>query len=131
MLATSARLLQLLWLLQTRPRLARSRAGRAPGGETADGAPEGEGGRLGHRGLPGHRPRHRPGHARGDPGAARDHERLLFKYRSHDGEVSRRIVEPHHLVHTGRRWYLVAFDVDRDDWRTFRVDRIEPKPSTD
>jgi predicted DNA-binding transcriptional regulator YafY len=64
-------------------------------------------------------------------GAARDHERLLFKYRTHDGEVSRRTVEPHRLVHTGRRWYLVAFDAGRDDWRTFRVDRIEPKPSTD
>jgi predicted DNA-binding transcriptional regulator YafY len=64
-------------------------------------------------------------------GAARDHERLLFKYRTHDGEVSRRTVEPHRLVHTGRRWYLVAFDTGRDDWRTFRVDRIEPKPSTD
>ncbi len=64
-------------------------------------------------------------------GAARDHERLLFKYRTHDGEVSRRTVEPHRLVHTGRRWYLVAFDAGRDDWRTFRVDRIEPKPSID
>ena len=33
-------------------------------------------------------------------------------------------MEPHRLVATDRRWYLVAFDLDRDDWRTFRVDRI-------
>jgi predicted DNA-binding transcriptional regulator YafY len=39
-------------------------------------------------------------------------------------------VEPHRLVHTGRRWYLVARDQDRDDWRTFRVDRIDdPRPT--
>jgi predicted DNA-binding transcriptional regulator YafY len=42
--------------------------------------------------------------------------------------VSRRTVEPHRLVCTERRWYLVAWDVDRADWRTFRVDRITPKP---
>ena len=38
--------------------------------------------------------------------------------------MSTRRAEPHRLVHTGRRWYLVARDLDRDDWRTFRVDRI-------
>lgn len=63
--------------------------------------------------------------------ACRDHERLRFAYRSHDGTASRRNAEPHRLVHTGRRWYLVAWDVDRSDWRTFRVDRIEPGLSTD
>jgi predicted DNA-binding transcriptional regulator YafY len=57
--------------------------------------------------------------------ACRDTERLRFTYRTHDGTSSRRLVEPHRLVHTGRRWYLVAFDTDRADWRTFRVDRIE------
>jgi len=62
--------------------------------------------------------------------ACRDSERLRFKYRSHDGKHTRRHVEPHRMVHTGRRWYLVAWDVDREDWRTFRVDRIEPRPST-
>jgi predicted DNA-binding transcriptional regulator YafY len=36
------------------------------------------------------------------------------------------MVEPHRLVHTGKRWYLVAWDVDRGDWRTFRVDRMRP-----
>jgi predicted DNA-binding transcriptional regulator YafY len=64
-------------------------------------------------------------------GACRDHERLRIAYRSHDGATSRRLVEPHRLVHTGRRWYLVAWDTDRRDWRTFRVDRIEPGLSTD
>jgi predicted DNA-binding transcriptional regulator YafY len=63
--------------------------------------------------------------------ACRDRERLRFPYRSHDGTKSRRTVEPYRLVHLGRRWYLVAWDADREDWRTFRVDRIEPKLSTD
>ncbi|MFF1814643.1 helix-turn-helix transcriptional regulator [Streptomyces sp. NPDC058251] len=58
----------------------------------------------------------------------RDSERLRFEYRGHEGATSRRTVEPHRLVCTERRWYLVAWDVDRDDWRTFRVDRITPRP---
>ncbi|MFI2643479.1 helix-turn-helix transcriptional regulator [Streptomyces sp. NPDC018610] len=58
----------------------------------------------------------------------RDAERLRFAYRGHDGAVSRRIVEPHRLVCTEHRWYLVAWDLDREDWRTFRVDRITPRP---
>ncbi|MDO0931936.1 YafY family protein [Streptomyces sp. DG2A-72] len=58
----------------------------------------------------------------------RDAERLRFEYRTHEGAVTRRTVEPHRLVCTERRWYLVAWDLDRDDWRTFRVDRITPKP---
>lgn len=63
-------------------------------------------------------------------GACRDHERLRFDYRTHSGTASRRSVEPYRLVNDRRRWYLVAWDVDRDDWRTFRVDRIEPKTPT-
>lgn len=59
--------------------------------------------------------------------SSRDRHRLRFEYRKHTGEVSLRDVEPHHLVTWGRRWYLVAWDVGRDDWRTFRVDRMEPK----
>jgi predicted DNA-binding transcriptional regulator YafY len=51
-------------------------------------------------------------------------ERLRFAYRAGDGTESRRLTEPYRLVSTGRRWYLVAYDVDRDDWRTFRVDRV-------
>ena len=62
--------------------------------------------------------------------AARDHERLRFDYRSHDGSESVRDVEPHRLVHTGQRWYLMAFDVDRQDWRNFRVDRMTPRVPT-
>ncbi len=41
-----------------------------------------------------------------------------------------RRVEPHHLVTWGRRWYLVAWDLERDDWRTFRADRIAPRTPT-
>ncbi|MFJ6697303.1 helix-turn-helix transcriptional regulator [Streptomyces sp. NPDC091272] len=57
-------------------------------------------------------------------GAAAGQERLRFAYRSGDGTASKRLVEPHRLVSTGRRWYLVAYDIDREDWRTFRVDRV-------
>jgi len=59
--------------------------------------------------------------------ACRDHERLRLDYRSHDGSESRREVEPYRLVSWGRRWYLVAYDVGRRDWRTFRVDRLHPR----
>ena len=58
--------------------------------------------------------------------ACRDHDRLRFGYRSHHGTATRRTVEPHRLVHTGRRWYLLAWDLERVDWRTFRVDRVDP-----
>jgi predicted DNA-binding transcriptional regulator YafY len=60
-------------------------------------------------------------------GACRDHERLRFDYRDHHDTASLRDVEPHRLVNWGRRWYLVAWDVDRGDWRTFRVDRLTPR----
>ncbi|RZQ60076.1 helix-turn-helix transcriptional regulator [Amycolatopsis suaedae] len=62
--------------------------------------------------------------------ACRDHQRLRFDYRGHDGTETVRHTEPHRLVHTGRRWYLVAWDVDREDWRTFRVDRLSPRVPT-
>jgi predicted DNA-binding transcriptional regulator YafY len=55
--------------------------------------------------------------------ACRAHEGIRFGYQRHT-----RRVEPYRLVHTGRRWYLLAFDLDRDDWRTFRVDRIDAPP---
>jgi predicted DNA-binding transcriptional regulator YafY len=51
-------------------------------------------------------------------------ERLRFAYRSGDGTPSRRLTEPYRLVSTGRRWYLVAYDLEREGWRTFRVDRL-------
>jgi len=62
--------------------------------------------------------------------ACRDHQRLRFDYRHHDGRESVRTTEPHRLVHTGRRWYLVAWDTELEDWRTFRVDRIAPRVPT-
>ncbi|MCG8927155.1 YafY family protein [Lentzea sp. CC55] len=58
--------------------------------------------------------------------ACRDSDTLRFDYRSHDGTATRRRVEPHRLVNWGRRWYLVAFDAEKQDWRSFRVDRIDP-----
>ncbi len=56
--------------------------------------------------------------------ACRDKERLRFEYRTRDGEESERLVEPHQLVSIHHRWYLLAYDRDRDDWRTFRLDRV-------
>ena len=58
-------------------------------------------------------------------GACRDREVVRFLYRRRDGEAARRRVEPHSLVSLGHRWYLVAWDAERDDWRTFRLDRLE------
>jgi len=63
-------------------------------------------------------------------GACRDHEGIRFDYHNRSGAPSARNVEPHRLVHTGYRWYLVAWDTAREDWRTFRVDRIEGKLKT-
>jgi predicted DNA-binding transcriptional regulator YafY len=62
--------------------------------------------------------------------ACRDDQRLRFDYRDHDGSASVRTVEPHRLVHDRGRWYLVAWDRDRADWRTFRADRIQPRGSS-
>jgi predicted DNA-binding transcriptional regulator YafY len=62
--------------------------------------------------------------------ACRDRERVRFLYRRRDGEQSERHVEPHQLVPVNQRWYLLGYDRDRDDWRTFRLDRLdEPKPT--
>ncbi|MDQ3631377.1 MAG: YafY family transcriptional regulator [Actinomycetota bacterium] len=63
-------------------------------------------------------------------GACRDIQRLRFAYRARDATRSRREVEPHRLVTLGRRWYLVAWDTRRGDWRTFRVDRIAEPAAT-
>lgn len=60
--------------------------------------------------------------------ACRDHERLRFDYTG--GQSSLRNVEPYRLVSWGRKWYLVAFDIDRQDWRTFRVDRMTLRTPT-
>ena len=56
--------------------------------------------------------------------ACRDADRLHFAYVARDDRSSRRNTEPSAVVYSGYRWYLVAFDLDRDDWRTFRIDRI-------
>src|ERR1700735_4538907 len=74
-----------------------------------------------------------PGHApdRVDPdlltavaAACRDQRRLRIRYPGRDGAAIRQ-VEPHRIVHPPRRWYLLAWDLGRGDWRTFRVDRIQ------
>ncbi|KND42940.1 MULTISPECIES: helix-turn-helix transcriptional regulator [Streptomyces] len=62
--------------------------------------------------------------------ACRDRERLRFDYLDHAGSPTRRLVEPYRAVNWGRRWYLVAWDVEREDWRTFRVDRMRPRTPT-
>ena len=72
--------------------------------------------------------------------ACRDHERVRFVYTAASGEVTRRRVEPHALAPADRHWYLLCWDLDKEDWRTFRVDRLdavehtrvlfEPKPLT-
>jgi predicted DNA-binding transcriptional regulator YafY len=63
-------------------------------------------------------------------GACRDHEGIRFNYHNRAGAPSARVVEPHRVVHAEHRWYLVAWDIGRKDWRTFRVDRIEGKLKT-
>jgi predicted DNA-binding transcriptional regulator YafY len=60
--------------------------------------------------------------------ACRDHQVLRFDYRTNRDVTARRTVEPLRLVHTGRLWYLVGWDRDRADWRTFRVDRVGGRP---
>lgn len=62
--------------------------------------------------------------------ACRDHQCLRFDYRDHDGVRTTRRTEPHTLIHTGWRWYLLAWDVDRAAWRNFRLDRLTPKTPT-
>ncbi|MBL1079688.1 YafY family transcriptional regulator [Nocardia sp. 2] len=62
--------------------------------------------------------------------ACRDRERLRFEYRTHSGTASQRAVEPYRVLSLRQRWYLMAWDLDRADWRTFRVDRILPRTPT-
>jgi predicted DNA-binding transcriptional regulator YafY len=57
-------------------------------------------------------------------GACRDGVRLRFGYTAKDDRATERNTEPAAVVHSGYRWYLVAYDLDREDWRTFRIDRI-------
>ena len=62
--------------------------------------------------------------------ACRDTERMEFDYTDRAGVPSRRHVEPHRLVPVGRRWYLAAYDLVRQDWRIFRLDRLAAPRST-
>ncbi|GHF53379.1 putative DNA-binding transcriptional regulator YafY [Amycolatopsis bartoniae] len=62
--------------------------------------------------------------------ACRDSERLRFSYTAADGRSAERHVEPLRLVSLGRRWYLVAYDLTRHDWRRFRVDRLSAPSAT-
>jgi predicted DNA-binding transcriptional regulator YafY len=62
--------------------------------------------------------------------ACADRRELRFLYRDFKGASSGRTVEPHRIVYTAARWYLVAWDRDRQDWRTFRIDRIEAPEAT-
>src|SRR5262245_47926090 len=57
--------------------------------------------------------------------ACRDRRALRFDYADRRGEATQRRVEPYRVVNWGQRWYLVAWDLDRGDWRTFRIDRIQ------
>ena len=66
-----------------------------------------------------------------DPGAlsllasaCRNQEEVRFDYRRRDGHESRRLVEPHQLLSAGHLWYLVAWDLRRTEWRSFRLDRL-------
>ncbi|MGR6913162.1 helix-turn-helix transcriptional regulator [[Actinomadura] parvosata] len=62
--------------------------------------------------------------------ACRDAVRVRFRYAGRGGEEHERTVEPVRMVATSRRWYLMAYDVDRDDWRTFRLDRMREATAT-
>jgi predicted DNA-binding transcriptional regulator YafY len=62
--------------------------------------------------------------------ACRDGERVEFGYTTRDGRSSTRQAEPHRLVAVSRRWYLVAYDLHRHDWRSFRLDRMDPPTPT-
>ena len=56
--------------------------------------------------------------------ACRDAERIRFSYTAADGRQAERHVEPHRLVLFGRRWYLAGYDLDRNGWRSYRLDRL-------
>ncbi|NZA26409.1 YafY family transcriptional regulator [Luteimonas sp. SJ-92] len=60
-------------------------------------------------------------------GACRGEQRARFRYRDREGRGSEREVEPHGLVCATGHWYLVGWDLQRQDWRTFRVDRIDAR----
>ncbi|OJF11097.1 helix-turn-helix transcriptional regulator [Couchioplanes caeruleus] len=65
-----------------------------------------------------------PGVLRELAAVCRRGERTRLSYQDHAGKATVRDIDPYRLVHTGRRWYIVARDVARDQWRTFRADRV-------
>jgi predicted DNA-binding transcriptional regulator YafY len=80
--------------------------------------------------LPGHSPPVDPQTLTALATAIAGRERVRFTYHGSDGAQTRRLTEPHRLVCSGRRWYLLAFDNGRDDWRIFRIDRVrDPLPT--
>ena len=83
------------------------------------------GGRHGERAAPESLGRH--GHAAPDRGRDPRREQLRFSYHDAAGNETHREVEPYRLVLRGARWYLLGWDLGRDDWRTFRVDRLRVK----
>ena len=80
--------------------------------------------------LPGHSPLVDPATLTVFGTAIARHERVRFAYHAGDGAETKRHAEPHRLVCHGRRWYLLAFDLDRDDWRIYRADRIRDPLAT-
>ncbi len=62
--------------------------------------------------------------------ACRARQQLRFTYLDRHHRASERRVEPHRLVHVSGRWYLAAYDLDRDAWRSFRLDRVRPRIPT-
>jgi predicted DNA-binding transcriptional regulator YafY len=56
--------------------------------------------------------------------ACRDREHVSASYVDRAGNATARRLEPYQLVTTGKRWYLLAFDRDREDWRSLRLDRM-------
>lgn len=62
--------------------------------------------------------------------ACRETVRVRFRYGARDGAERTRTVEPVQMITTGQRWYLMAYDVDREDWRTFRLDRMAQVETT-
>jgi len=80
--------------------------------------------------LPGGGPMVDPEHLTVIAATCRDGERLRFAYRDRTGTETRREVEPYAVVNLGRRWYVVAWDCGREDWRSFRIDRLaRPAPT--
>lgn len=65
-----------------------------------------------------------PGQLTALAAAIANREQIRFGYQAGDGTASTRLAEPHRLLAAARRWYLLAYDNDRDDWRIYRIDRI-------